>query len=146
MIQLQPISFADACEFVRRFHRHHIPPQGWMFGTSVSDGEKVVGVVTVGRPIARRFDDGWTLEVTRLCTDGTKNASSMLYGAAYRMAKALGYRRVITYTLASESGASLVASGWREVHKTRGGSWDRAKRPRTVKASIESKTLWEAIP
>jgi hypothetical protein len=146
MLKVQPIKFDEACAFIRAHHRHHIPPQGWMFGVSVADEARVVGVVTIGRPVARRFDDGWTLEVTRLCTDGTKNASSMLYGAAYRAAKALGYRRIITYTLESEIGTSLKASGWREVHRTSGGSWDRSSRPRTVKAPITRKTLWEANP
>jgi hypothetical protein len=146
MLRVQPIKFDEACAFIRTHHRHHVPPQGWMFGVSVADESRVVGVVTIGRPVARRFDDGWTLEVTRLCTDGTKNASSMLYGAAYRAAKALGYRRIITYTLESEIGTSLKASGWREVHKTAGGAWGRSSRPRVVKAPITRKTLWEANP
>lgn len=99
MLNLQPITFEEACEFVRRHHRHHVPPQGHKFSIAVNDGEKVVGVIIVGRPVARHLDDGWTLEVTRCCTDGTRNACSMLYGAARRTAWALGYRRLITYTL-----------------------------------------------
>jgi len=110
----------------------------------VSNGTDVVGVVTVGRPVARGFDNGWTLEVTRNCTDGTKNAASMLYGAAARAAKALGYKRLITYTLISEKGTSLKASGWREIWKTQGGSWDTPTRPRVDKAPTEQKMLWEA--
>jgi hypothetical protein len=83
--------------FVLQWHRHHKPPQGWKFGIAVNNGEKVVGVVMVGRPVSRHRDDGWTLEITRLCTDGTKNAASMLLGAARKAASALGYKRLITY-------------------------------------------------
>ena len=99
----------------------------------------------VGRPVARMLNDGATLEVNRLCTDGTPNACSMLYGAAWRAAKALGYRRLITYTLPEEGGASLRASGWRLVGLRGGGSWGRESRPRTDVAGLTGKkTLWEA--
>jgi len=144
-LSLQPVTYAEACEFIRRHHRHHHPPQGWKFGIAVNDGEKIVGVVTVGRPVARRLDDGWTLEVTRCCTDGTKNAASMLYGAAWRAAKALGYRRLITYTLASEPGTSLRAAGWRVVGVTPGRSWSVPSRPRVDRHPLGQKTLWEAV-
>ena len=99
MLVLQPITFKEANEFIKEHHRHHLPPQGWKFGIAVNNGDKVVGIVTVGRPVARQLDDGLTLEVTRCCTDGTKNACSMLYGAAWRAGKALGYKKMITYTL-----------------------------------------------
>tara|TARA_Y100000310_G_scaffold203190_1_gene203442 strand:- start:441 stop:878 length:438 start_codon:yes stop_codon:yes gene_type:complete len=145
MLNLQPITFEEACEFIGRHHRHHLPPVGWKFGIAVNDGEKVVGVVTVGRPVARGLDDGWTLEITRCCTDGARNAASMLYGAAWRATKALGYRRLVTYTLKSEGGASLRASGYRALYQTRGGSWDTPSRPRVQKAPTEQKTLWEAL-
>jgi len=144
VLLLQPITYPEACAFIDTHHRHHLPPQGWKFGIAVSNGTDVVGVVTVGRPVARGFDNGWTLEVTRNCTDGTKNAASMLYGAAARAAKALGYKRLITYTLISEKGTSLKASGWREIWKTQGGSWDTPTRPRVDKAPTEQKMLWEA--
>ena len=145
-VQLQPVTWADACEFIRQHHRHHPPAQGWKFGIGANDGEKVVGVVCVGRPGARNLDDGWTLEVTRCCTDGTKHVASMLYGACWRAAKALGYRRLITYTLASETGTSLRAAGWRTLYETenRPNGWSRPSRPRTVKAPTVRKTLWEA--
>ncbi len=143
-LELQPISLKEAAEYIRQHHRHHKPPPGWLFGCAVNDGERVVGVVVVGRPVARMLQDGYTAEVTRCCTDGTKNACSMLYSAAWRAAKALGYRRLITYTLASESGGSLKASGWQELYTTSGGSWDRCSRPREVKAPTAPKTLWEA--
>lgn len=142
-LQLQPITYAEACEFISEHHRHHLPPQGWKFGIAVNDGEKVVGVITVGRPVARHYDDGWTAEVTRCCTDGTKNAASMLYGAAWRAARAMGYQRLITYTLSSEPGTTLFASNWRVVHQTQGGSWDTPSRPRVQTAPTEPKTLWE---
>lgn len=142
-LMLQPITYAEACAFIARYHRHHLPPQGWKFGIAVNDGQKVVGVVTVGRPVARMLDDGWTLEVTRCCTDGTKNAASMLYGAAQRAAFALGYRRLITYTLASEPGTSLKAANWRVIGEAGGGSWSRASRLRVDTHPTEAKTLWE---
>lgn len=143
MLHLQPIAFDEACEFIRSHHRHHLPPVGWKFGIAVNDGEKVVGVVTVGRPVARHFDNGWTLEVTRCTTDGTAHVASMLYGAAWRAAKALGYKRLITYTLASETGTSIKAAGWKVVGEAGGGSWNVPSRPRVDKAPIGMKTLWE---
>ncbi len=143
-LELQPIAFDEACEFIRIHHRHHLPPVGWKFGIACNDGEKVVGVVTVGRPVARHFDNGYTLEVTRNCTDGTPNAASMLYGAAWRATRALGYKRLITYTLKSEAGTSVKAAGWRVVGEAGGGSWNVPSRPRVDKAPIEKKMLWEA--
>ena len=145
-LALQPITYREACDFITRYHRHHLPPQGWKYGIAVNDGNLVVGVITVGRPVSRRLDDGWTLEVTRCCTDGAHNAASMLYSAAWRAARALGYRRMITYTLQSEPGTSLVAAGWRELYKTSGGEWNCKSRPRVTKAPTEPKTLWEAQP
>ncbi|SFA90810.1 hypothetical protein SAMN05216312_102170 [Cohnella sp. OV330] len=145
MLLLQPVTFEDACEFVRQHHRHHVPPVGHKFSIAVADESKVVGVIIVGRPVARHLDNGRTLEVTRCCTDGTKNAASLLYGAAWRACKALGYRRVVTYTLASEPGTSLRAAGWRELYKTPGKSWSVPSRPRIDKHPIGQKTIWEVI-
>jgi hypothetical protein len=93
-LQVVPVTIEEANEFVRRFHRHHQPPQGYKFAVAVANGQ-IVGVAIVGRPIARHNDDGFTLEITRTCTDGTKNANSMLYGACWRAARALGYRQMI---------------------------------------------------
>jgi hypothetical protein len=143
-LYLQPITFKEASAFIRAHHRHHLPPQGWKFGIAVNDGRAVVGVVTIGRPNARRSDDGYTLEVTRCCTDGTKNAASKLYAAAWRAARAMGYRRLITFTLSTESGISLTAAGWRELYKTDGRSWNVPTRPRVDKHPLGEKTLWEA--
>ncbi len=144
MLVLQPITYPEACRFIRQHHRHHLPPQGWKFGLAVSDGEKVVGVVTVGRPVARHLDNGWTLELTRCCTDGTPHAASKLYAAAWRATRALGYQRLITYTLASEQGTSLRAAGWCVVGQVSGRSWDCPSRPRVDKHPTEDKTLWVA--
>ncbi len=146
MLTTQPINFKEACEFIRLHHRHHLPPQGWKFGIAVNDGIKIVGVITVGRPVSRFLDDGLTLEVTRCCTDGTKNASSKLYGAACKASFALGYKRVITYTLQTEPGISLFASNFRQIGSAGGGSWNCKSRPRIQKAPTDLKTLWEYLP
>lgn len=143
MLNLQPISFAEACAFVELNHRHHRPPQGHKFSIGVNDGTRVVGVIMVGRPVARKLDDGWTLEVTRCCTDGTKNAASKLYGAAWQVAKGMGYKRLITYTLSAEPGTSLQASNWKAVYQTSGKSWNVPSRPRVDKHPLGQKTLWE---
>lgn len=144
MLALQPITFKEASQFVRLHHRHHAPSVGHKFSIAVNDSTKVVGVVTVGRPVARHLDNGWTLEVTRCTTDGTKNAASLFYGAAWRATKALGYRRLITYTLAEEPGTSLKAAGWTALYQTEGGSWNCPSRPRVDTHPIGQKTLWEA--
>lgn len=145
-LELCPITYAEACEFVRRHHRHHPPYQGHKFSIGAALDGQVVGVAMVGRPSASAFDDGWTLEVNRTCTDGARNANSMLYGAAARAAFAMGYRRLVTYTLASESGASLRAAGWRVVaiRAPRKG-WNCPSRPRvdTTEHNVQ-RTLWEA--
>lgn len=110
----------------------------------MNDGEKVVGVITIGRPVARHLDNGYTLEVTRCCTDRTKNVASMLYGAAWRAVKAMGYKRLVTYTLDSEEGTSLVAAGYKVVHQTKDGrSWNCNSRPRIDKHPLQAKLRWE---
>jgi hypothetical protein len=111
-MNLRPVTLAVARRFVGEHHRHNLPPRGWLFGVGVESGGELVGVAIAGRPVARALDDGRTVEITRTCTDGTDNANSMLYGAACRAAKALGYHRAFTYNLASESGASLRAAGF----------------------------------
>lgn len=135
---------AEAHAYVREHHRHHDPPAGDVFCLGASDGEKIVGVAIVGRPVARMLQDGATLEVTRLCTDGTHNACSFLYGACRRAAFALGWRRLITYTLPEEGGASLRAAGWREIGRAGGGSWSVPSRPRVDKHPLQEKIRWEA--
>lgn len=147
MIRVTPISLAEANAFVAQHHRHHAPVPGAKFCLAVSDASDAVrGVAIVGRPVARGLDDGWTLEVNRCCTDGTRNACSMLYGAAWRAAKALGYRRLLTYTMPEEGGASLRACGWRDLGLRGGGNWSTPARPRVDTALVlrGQKTLWEA--
>ena len=139
-IELRPISQSDAFAFVRANHRHHGVPVGalWWHGAHDADG-RLVGVAVVGRPVSRRLDDGLTIEVTRLCTDGEPNACSLLYGAVRRVALDKGYRRGITYILESETGASLKASGWRYLGTTPGKSWSVPSRPRTDKHPLGPK-------
>lgn len=144
-LQIVPVSFAQACEFIAEWHRHHQPPAGHKFSIGVALGAVLVGVAVVGRPVARRFDNGHTLEVVRSATDGTPNANSMLYGACWRAAKALGYDRLITYTQAGESGSSLRAAGWRVVaERPPRPGWDTPSRPREAKNANVQRYLWEA--
>ena len=141
---LEPVTISEAKRFVKRFHRHHLPPQGALFAIGAGDGDKIVGVAIVGRPVARMNDDGYTAEVTRLATDGTRNACSFLYGACRRAAKALGFRRLITYILASEPGTSLRAAGWELTGTSKGGSWSVPSRTRVDKHPLQPKLRFEA--
>ena len=114
---------------------------------AVADEQNQIrGVAIVGRPVARNLDDGWVLEVNRCCTDGTRNACSMLYQAAWRVAKAMGYRKLITYTLPKEGGASLRGAGWKCLGERGGGNWNVPSRPRINTDEIlrGQKWLWEA--
>lgn len=142
-LTLQPLTLREASAFVERHHRHCQPPQGGLFAIGASGGGEVVGVVIVGRPVARHMADGWTAEVTRLATDGSRNACSLLYGAAWRAARAMGYRRLITYTLATEPGTSLRAAGWRVVAEVQRRSWDRPGRPRVDLHPLQERLRWE---
>ncbi len=143
-LSIVPVTLDEANAFVCEHHRHHQPVPGAKFCVAVADADQIVGVAIVGRPVARPLDDGWTLEVNRTCTDGTKNANSMLYGACRRVAFALGYRKLITYTLASESGVSLHAAGWKIVGEVKGRSWHCKSRPRVDKHPLQDKLRWEA--
>ena len=145
-VEVTPINLDEANAFVASLHRHHKPVPGCKFCVAVSKDGCVVGVAIVGRPVSRHLDDGWTLEVNRCCTDGSRNACSMLYGASWKVAKALGYRRLITYTLPEEGGASLRASGWRLLGERGGGNWNSRARPRvdTDELLRGQKLLWEA--
>lgn len=146
-LTITPITFAEACSFVVRHHRHHAPPVGHLFSIAVADdAAQIRGVAIIGRPVARLLQDGFTAEVTRSATDGTPNANSCLYGAAWRAVKAMGYRRLVTYTQDGESGASLRAAGWRAVavRRARPG-WDCPSRPRVESHLTDiQRTLWEA--
>jgi hypothetical protein len=143
MIELRPISRDEGDPFIRLHHRHHNVPLGALWRHAAHDDNgSLVGVCVVGRPVARPLDDGFTMEVTRLCTDGEPNACSMLYAAARRAAIAKGYRRGLTYILASEDGASLRAAGWEPLWTVRGRSWDAPSRPRTDKHPTEDKQAY----
>jgi hypothetical protein len=147
-LTLVPVTQAQAKAFITAHHRHNKPSVGWKFGVGVatSDGE-LVGVAMVGRPVARSYDDGYTLEVNRTATDGHRNANSMLYGACTRATFALGYTRLITYTQHDETGASLRAAGWRVIAErpVRCG-WDTPSRRREADYESTARTLWEVTP
>ncbi|MFD0001769.1 XF1762 family protein [Streptomyces sp. NPDC127178] len=145
-LHIRPMKWKAACAYVDEHHRHHDSPQGHQFSLGVhTDGGRLVGVAIVGRPVNRNFDNGLTVEVTRVATDGTPNACSALYAAAWRTARSAGYRRAITYTQDGESGASLRAAGWRKVTDlpARPG-WNAPSRPRrTLGTEDIARALWE---
>lgn len=143
-LHLVPVTLREARAFVSAHHRHHRAPQGGLFAVAAADSAGIRGVAIVGRPVARQLSDDFTAEVTRLCTDGARNACSLLYAAAWRAARALGYRRLITYTLATEGGASLRAAGWRVVAETKPEGWSRPSRPRVDTHPTQQKLRWEA--
>ncbi len=150
LLTVVPLTFRAAAEFVAVLHRHHKPPRGAKFCIGVCDETgKLRGVAMVGRPVARLLDDGLTAEVNRTCTDGCPNANSALYGAAWRVCAAMGYRRLITYTQAGESGASLTAAGWQRVREipARKGWADSSVAQRALRDPIGSggvaRTLWD---
>lgn len=146
-LRLVPVDWPTIVGFVTEWHRHHRPPTGWKFGVGVADDDDVLrGVASVGRCVAAAFNDGLTLEVNRTVTDGYPNANSMLYGACARAGFALGYRRLVTYAQAGETGASLRAAGWRIVAQRPARSgWDTPSRRRDGRG-VDGipRTLWEA--
>lgn len=146
-LTITPITQREAFAFVSEHHRHHQPPRGSIVQVAVacSEKEEVVGVAIVGRPVSRMLDDGWTAEVTRVATDGSRNACSKLYGAAWRAVRALGYRKLVTYTLPSEGGASLRGAGWTCLGSAGGGSWARVDRPRVDLHPLQVKLRWEKV-
>ena len=144
-LELVPITLRAANIFVARTHRHHQPTQGGLFAVAVSNEEEIVGVAIIAKPVSRILDDGWTCEVRRVSTDGTANACSKLYGAAWRAARALGYRKCLTYTLASEGGSSLRGAGWICIGEAGGGTWNRKSRPRVDEHPLQLKIRWERI-
>lgn len=142
-LQLAPIKLTEANQFVEDHHRHSVPVAGHKFSLAAARGETVVGVAIVGRPINRVLDDGWTLEALRVTTDGTRNACSFLYGASWRAARALGYRRLVTYTRQDEPGTSLVAAGWKVVGEVQARSWHTPSRPRVDRDERVPRLRWE---
>jgi len=149
-MKIVPITFRAAGDFVAGFHRHNKPPRGHKFSIGLHDNGSLVGVAMAGRPIARAFDNGLTLEINRTCTDGTRNANSMLYGAVRKAAFAMGYERLITYTQESESGASLRAAGFVKVKELQArGSWAESSKKLKDKRDPEgnggvARILWES--
>lgn len=144
MIRVVPISLEEANAFVQEHHRHHDPVTGHKFSIAIADVDNQIrGVAIVGRPVSRMLDNGWTLEVNRCCTDGVKNGCSMLYRAAWRACSAMGYTRLITYTLPKEGGCSLRGSGFRLIGQRGGGTWNRENRPRFDTHPMQLKWMWE---
>ena len=126
-MNLTPISLAEANQFVADHHRHHKPVVSHKFSMAVEEDEEIVGVAIVGRPVARGLDDGYTLEVNRCSSD----------------LKAMGYRRLITYVLDSETGTSLKASNWKLVYEVKGRSWNTPTRPRVDTHPLQNKLMFE---
>lgn len=146
-LRLGSVPQKEAKQFVRDHHSHCPPPAGWRWGHAVFNGEELVGVAMVGRPVARRLDASKIVEVNRVCVSSWPeelawNACSMLYGAAAREAKRRSFRRIITYTLESEAATALKAVGWERELTTAGGSWDRAGRRRQDKSPTCRKVRW----
>ena len=140
-----PLELKEANDFVNSLHRHHKAVHRDKFRVGAITDGRIVGVVQVGRPVSRMLDDGKTAEVVRLCTDGTKDACSFLYGKAARICKEMGYEKIITYILENENGTSLKASGWVQEAVTNGGSWDRPSRPRQTQAPTVPKKRYAKI-
>lgn len=139
-----PCTLRAANAYVKEHHRHHKPPQGARFALAVADEDGTLrGVAMVGTPVARLLHDGWTAEVVRVATDGCPNACSALYGAAWRAEQALGYKKLITYTLKEEGGASLRGAGWTCIGEAGGGTWNRRSRPRVDEHPLQVKLRWE---
>jgi hypothetical protein len=144
-LHIVPLGLSEANELVRRWHRHHRATVGHKFSLGVASEDSVIhGAAIVGRPVSRVLArDGFTLEVLRCVTDGTVNACSALYGACWRAARAMGYRRLVTYITESEPGTSLRAAGWREVGKSHGRGWNVPSRPRVDKHALGPKLRFE---
>jgi hypothetical protein len=139
-----PLHLREANELVANYHRHNLPVTGCKFAVGAAVDGKLVGVAIAGRPVARRLDDGKTLEVLRVCTDGTRNANSFLYGRVKRIALLMGYEKVITYTLEEESGASLRAVGAQVVGQVQPKEWSVPSRPReSQEVDEKAKVKWE---
>lgn len=156
---LSPSSLVEANAFVRLHHGHHPPVQGYKFAIACRDGDRLCGVVVVGRPVSRALQAAGAMELTRVCTDRTPHVASKLIAAAWRALDAMGCRWAVSYTLASEPGTSYRAAGWSRVEQDGlpvefgGGSWHRESRPRAEplagvlelqpKAPEEPKHRWE---
>jgi hypothetical protein len=143
MYEIGPVAFGTAAEFVTAYHRHHNRPRGWKFGAGLYQDGWIIGVVMVGRPVARAYDNGKTLEVNRLCVlSGHPNGCSMLYSWAYREAHRRGFKRILTYIREDEPGTSLKASGWVPHHSTKGAQWSVPSRPRQLRTQTPDRIMW----
>ena len=143
MLTLIPMPLKEANAFVAAYHRHHKPVVGHKFSLGCMKDGQLVGVAIVGRPVSRYLDDGMTLEVNRLCSTGEKNVCSFLYGAAARAARALGYRKIITYTLDSEPGTTLHAAGWICAGLAGGKEWTGERKPKAALYPAQMKLRYE---
>lgn len=141
-LQIRPIHLREAMAYVKEHHRHNIPPVGGKFAVACYDGERLCGVAICGRPVSRLLDNGLTLEVYRNCTDGTYNVCSKLYGACCRIAKDMGYKRIITYTLEDENGASLRASGFVCEGQAGGLAWSGERHKNYYISPEKMKNRW----
>jgi hypothetical protein len=147
LLEVVPISIKEANEFVLNFHRHNKPTQGGKYAIGAVV-DKLYGVAIVGRPIARLLQDGVTAEVARVCVldESPKNTCSFLYGRCWRILQQMGGKRMITYTLQEESGASLRGVGWKITGVNKGGDWDREKRKRDWQPIYgQLKFRWEVL-
>ncbi|KKL64246.1 hypothetical protein LCGC14_2166960 [marine sediment metagenome] len=144
MLELVPVTLRAARQWVDEHHRHHRAPQGGLFAIGLARCGMIVGVAIVGRPVARGLHDGWTAEVTRVAVvEGVPNGVSKLYGACWRAARAMGYRKMVTYILDTEPGTSVRAAGWKEIAKVTGRSWDTPSRPRIDEHPLQDKQRFE---
>jgi len=137
-----PLERKQVAEYVDKLHRHHDSVMRDRYRIGCEHEGLLVGVIQVGNPVARALCDGKTLEVVRLCTNGTTNVCSFLYGAAARIARELGYKKIITYILDTESGNSLRAAGWHKEADIRGHAWGCPSRPRQTTAPACNKQRW----
>lgn len=140
-MEIRPITLKEASNFINSYHRHHKATVGHKFSVGLYEGNKLIGCAVCGRPVSRFLDDGLTCEINRLCTDGTRNACSMLYGACCRIAKEMGYQKIITYILKSEDGASLKASNFVCDGEAGGTHWTGV-RNKGQDIPHEMKTRW----
>jgi len=142
MLKAVPIELRQSNEFVAEHHRHHGPVHRDKFRVACADNGVIVGVANVGRPVSRCLCDGKTLEVLRLCTTGEKDVCSFLYSRCARIAKEMGYSKIITYILESEPGTSLKAAGWHKEADIKGHTWNTPSRPRQTTAPTCDKQRW----
>jgi hypothetical protein len=143
MLSALPVTLEEANMFVKMYHRHHGQVLGYKFCVGVQNGSGLCGVAICGRAVARGINQRTVIEATRVCTDGARNAASFLYSRCARIAREHGYEKIITYTLASEGGTSLLAAGWMPVEEVKGRSWTCPSRPRTDKHPTVDKIRWE---